>query len=349
MLRTTSAAVSTTSSSSGGDSTAITALMADQATAESTSSSVTLLAIAPAPSGSSADPQDAPSFDDSASRGSSVSLLSSSVDGDESRGRTSQTHSRSSQGPSRSRSRSAVHHDCTHSLTRSHSYERAPVRYRDRSQDRDRRGSRDRHRHSRGRGRSRDRYRHSRSRSPRYYRQRSHSLSYAHGARSRSRASTSTAASLMSSASGTSSVTTDVSAPVRGTATLPAPFKNGKVPSGKPKASHYEPRVAKLVNHACHQFEVLLATEQPFPEPGVSVQWATRVWTDVCHAVQMNYVLSDSIEKVVSTAVPLLYFMVETDFMMYLDHCARFSCPRRSAGQDPPSYCADIRVHFRWD
>ncbi|OJT07291.1 hypothetical protein TRAPUB_1859, partial [Trametes pubescens] len=105
----------------------------------------------------------------------------------------------------------------------------------------------------------------------------------------------------MSSASGTSSVTTDsVSAPIHGAASLPAPFKNAKVPTGKPKASDYEPRVAKLINHACHQFEVLLATDQPFPEPGVSVQWATRVWTDVCQAVQINYTFSDRIEKVIT-------------------------------------------------
>ncbi|KAL1945881.1 hypothetical protein VTO73DRAFT_1883 [Trametes versicolor] len=260
MLRTTSAAVSATSSSGSGDSTAMSALMADQATTESTSSSVTLLAIAPAPSGSSANPQDAPSFDDSASRGSSVSLLSS----------TPVARVRALQSTMIAPTRTPDHIAMNALLyvtvialktvtaealaTATDTLEAA----------------------------------------------RSHSLSYAHGARSRSRASTSTAALLMSSASGTSSVMTDVSAPVRGTATLPAPFKNGKVPSGKPKASHYEPRVAKLVNHACHQFEVLLATEQPFPEPGVSVQWATRVWTDVCHAVQMNYVLSDSIEKVIT-------------------------------------------------
>ncbi|KAI8989227.1 hypothetical protein BD414DRAFT_522315, partial [Trametes punicea] len=82
-----------------------------------------------------------------------------------------------------------------------------------------------------------------------------------------------------------------------------APFRDGKTPSGKPKAGDYEPHVRKLINHACHQYEVLLATEQPFPEVGTPVLWASRVWMDVCRGAQLHYTLCDRIEKIITARV----------------------------------------------
>ncbi|EIW62746.1 uncharacterized protein TRAVEDRAFT_43078 [Trametes versicolor FP-101664 SS1] len=241
MLRTTSAAVSATSSSGSGDSTAMSALMADQATTESTSSSVTLLAIAPAPSGSSANPQDAPSFDDSASRGSSVSLLSSTP---VARVRALQS---TMIAPTRTPDHIAMNALLYVTVIALKTVTAEAL------------------------------------------------------ATATDTLEAAVALGTVTDAAGHAlHATTASGATLCHTLMARVPGRNGKVPSGKPKASHYEPRVAKLVNHACHQFEVLLATEQPFPEPGVSVQWATRVWTDVCHAVQMNYVLSDSIEKVIT-------------------------------------------------
>ncbi|KAH9893249.1 hypothetical protein C8Q73DRAFT_524943 [Cubamyces lactineus] len=77
------------------------------------------------------------------------------------------------------------------------------------------------------------------------------------------------------------------------------PFLRGQVPSGKPKAGDYEPHVSKMIVHACHQYEVLLATEDPFPDLGLRDAWATRVWTDVCSSVQVFYKLTDRIEKII--------------------------------------------------
>ncbi|KAH9847642.1 hypothetical protein C2E23DRAFT_741233 [Lenzites betulinus] len=80
---------------------------------------------------------------------------------------------------------------------------------------------------------------------------------------------------------------------------IDAPYKQGQVPSGKPKCADYDPRVDKLIVHACHQYEVLLSTEEPFPEPGSPVTWAFRVWSDVCKSANVNYTLSDRIEKII--------------------------------------------------
>ncbi len=81
---------------------------------------------------------------------------------------------------------------------------------------------------------------------------------------------------------------------------IDAPYKHGQVPTGKPKAADYDPRVDKLIIHACHQYEVLVSTEEPFPEAGTPVTWASRVWSDVCRRAEVNYTLSDHIEKIVS-------------------------------------------------
>ncbi len=78
-----------------------------------------------------------------------------------------------------------------------------------------------------------------------------------------------------------------------------APYKHGQAPTGKPKASDYDPRVDKLIINACHQYEVLISTEEPFPEAGTPVMWASRVWSDICKSAEVNYTLSDRIEKIV--------------------------------------------------
>ncbi|KAH9852901.1 hypothetical protein C2E23DRAFT_729674, partial [Lenzites betulinus] len=78
------------------------------------------------------------------------------------------------------------------------------------------------------------------------------------------------------------------------------PFKHGQTPTGKPKASDYDPRVDKLIIHACHQFEVLVSTEEPFPEAATPVMWASRVWSDICRRAEVNYTLSDRIEKIIT-------------------------------------------------
>ncbi|OJT05253.1 hypothetical protein TRAPUB_3960 [Trametes pubescens] len=79
-----------------------------------------------------------------------------------------------------------------------------------------------------------------------------------------------------------------------------APYKHGQAPTGKPKASDYDPRVDKLIINACHQYEVLISTEEPFPEAGTPVMWASRVWSDICKSAEVNYTLSDRIEKIIT-------------------------------------------------
>ncbi|CDO76812.1 hypothetical protein BN946_scf185033.g9 [Trametes cinnabarina] len=80
-----------------------------------------------------------------------------------------------------------------------------------------------------------------------------------------------------------------------------APFLQGRAPTGKPKAGDYEPHVNRMIIKACHQYEVLIATEDPFPDLSTQDAWASRVWADVCNSTQVFYKLSDRIEKIYVT------------------------------------------------
>ncbi|KAI0823818.1 hypothetical protein BC628DRAFT_1324213, partial [Trametes gibbosa] len=82
----------------------------------------------------------------------------------------------------------------------------------------------------------------------------------------------------------------------------PAPFKNGQIPSGNnPKAGDYEEHVKNIINTACHQFEILVATEDPYPPPATTVVWATRVWADISRSTSATYQLSSRIEKIITS------------------------------------------------
>lgn len=87
----------------------------------------------------------------------------------------------------------------------------------------------------------------------------------------------------------------------------------------EPKAGDYEPHVAKMLSRACHQYEVLLAIDPPFPELGTSVLRASRAWANVCCGDQVSHNLSDSIEKIVS----LVFFAASLSVRhsgVFLDH-----------------------------
>ncbi|CDO78119.1 hypothetical protein BN946_scf184596.g1 [Trametes cinnabarina] len=84
-------------------------------------------------------------------------------------------------------------------------------------------------------------------------------------------------------------------------ALVPAPFRNGQNPSGKPKAGDYAENVTKMINHACRQYEVLLATEDPYPSSSTAVSWAARTWTDVLHSSPSKYRLCSRIEKIITS------------------------------------------------
>ncbi|KAI0666770.1 hypothetical protein C8Q78DRAFT_983464 [Trametes maxima] len=78
------------------------------------------------------------------------------------------------------------------------------------------------------------------------------------------------------------------------------PFKEGRTPGTKPKAGDYEPHVTKLIINACHEYEVLIATDNAFPDPATQNVWATRVWTSVCSGAHTFYKLTDRIEKLIT-------------------------------------------------
>ncbi|OSD03871.1 hypothetical protein PYCCODRAFT_1476789 [Trametes coccinea BRFM310] len=79
-----------------------------------------------------------------------------------------------------------------------------------------------------------------------------------------------------------------------------APFKNGQQPTGKAKAGDYDDHVKKMINDACHQYEILLATEDPYPSPSTAVVWAARVWADVSRSSPSKFTLSNRIEKIIT-------------------------------------------------
>ncbi len=78
------------------------------------------------------------------------------------------------------------------------------------------------------------------------------------------------------------------------------PFRNGKAPIGQPKATEYDPHTTKMVLAACHHFEVLICTEDPYPSDTTQELWAKKTWTAACEAAGIHYRLTDRIVKIVS-------------------------------------------------
>ncbi|KAI0643891.1 hypothetical protein C8Q79DRAFT_914610, partial [Trametes meyenii] len=78
-------------------------------------------------------------------------------------------------------------------------------------------------------------------------------------------------------------------------------YLGGRTPSGCPKASDYEPHIHKLIMRACHHFEVLIATEDAFPDRALRGQWAMRVWLEVCATHGTSYTLTDRVESIITS------------------------------------------------
>ncbi|KAJ2971088.1 hypothetical protein NUW54_g12584 [Trametes sanguinea] len=55
-----------------------------------------------------------------------------------------------------------------------------------------------------------------------------------------------------------------------------------------------------MVMYACHQFEILIATEDPFPSPNTARVWAARVWADASCSTPTRYRLCSRIEKLIT-------------------------------------------------
>ncbi|KAI9070348.1 hypothetical protein FKP32DRAFT_1537497, partial [Trametes sanguinea] len=79
------------------------------------------------------------------------------------------------------------------------------------------------------------------------------------------------------------------------------PFRNGQEPRGKPKAGDYEEHIKKMINYACHQYEILVGTEDPYPSPNTALIWAARVWADVSCSSPSKYRLCSRIEKLITS------------------------------------------------
>ncbi|KAI0750185.1 hypothetical protein C8Q80DRAFT_1101423 [Daedaleopsis nitida] len=88
------------------------------------------------------------------------------------------------------------------------------------------------------------------------------------------------------------------------TANLPEPpFRGGQQPKGAPKASDYEPGTSKLILSACHHFEVLVVTEDPFPDEATQDRWAKETWTHACKMFDIQYRLTDRVQKLITDRV----------------------------------------------
>ncbi|KAH9847795.1 hypothetical protein C2E23DRAFT_863158 [Lenzites betulinus] len=92
---------------------------------------------------------------------------------------------------------------------------------------------------------------------------------------------------------------TSTAATTAATAAVP-PFLNGRDPSGKPKAGDYESNVNKLIVLACHRYEVLIATDTPFPETEKQDTWAAHAWAEACAGAQVAYRCTDRIQKIIT-------------------------------------------------
>ncbi|EJF58880.1 hypothetical protein DICSQDRAFT_172540 [Dichomitus squalens LYAD-421 SS1] len=79
----------------------------------------------------------------------------------------------------------------------------------------------------------------------------------------------------------------------------PPPYKDDKVPKGKPKASDYESHASRMIIRACHFYSVLICTEDPFPDDDKQVLWADKAWLSICQEVQVFYRLTDDIEHII--------------------------------------------------
>ncbi|TBU21789.1 hypothetical protein BD311DRAFT_782729 [Dichomitus squalens] len=77
------------------------------------------------------------------------------------------------------------------------------------------------------------------------------------------------------------------------------PFKDDKVPKGKPKASDYEAHASRMIVRACRFYSVLICTEDPFPDDEKQVLWADKAWLSVCQEVQVFYRMTDHIEQII--------------------------------------------------
>ncbi len=81
---------------------------------------------------------------------------------------------------------------------------------------------------------------------------------------------------------------------------LNPPFRGGNAPKGAPKASEYEPHVTRTILVACHHFEVLVCTEDPYPDDTTTLAWAQTTWSAARDRMKVGYKLTDRITKIVS-------------------------------------------------
>ncbi|KAH9951749.1 hypothetical protein B0H21DRAFT_818182 [Amylocystis lapponica] len=82
-----------------------------------------------------------------------------------------------------------------------------------------------------------------------------------------------------------------------------AEWRDGKVPTGRPKAADYTPDVAGLLLRAINEFEWRIYTKNPFPDTEQQVQWAHEAWHAVIQARRDagGYQLTDRMIGIIKT------------------------------------------------
>jgi len=87
-----------------------------------------------------------------------------------------------------------------------------------------------------------------------------------------------------------SEVNTDLLPPPHKRTRLPpAPFRQGRTPGPKPKASDYEDGVEKMLLSAMHEYACLILSTDAFPNEGKQTQWAEATWRAACEEIGVHY------------------------------------------------------------
>jgi hypothetical protein len=84
-----------------------------------------------------------------------------------------------------------------------------------------------------------------------------------------------------------------------------APFRNGTVPSGKPKASDYEDDVKRRLLETISIYETYIFTEDAYPSQETQITWAKQAWKwafENLNAVE-RYRLSDRMTRMVQISL----------------------------------------------
>jgi hypothetical protein len=93
-----------------------------------------------------------------------------------------------------------------------------------------------------------------------------------------------------------------------------AQWRDGRAPSGHPKAHDYEPEPCHLIIKACHDYEARIGAKNAWPDQEEQITWARDTWRIACEKGEENYELSDRMLGIVS--VSFQYHLIISDFQI---------------------------------